>query len=98
MHSLDKRRGCGFVTQHLTQFENTNRRHRVANGDVRPNGVEQRFLGHQITGMIDQILQNIERLAPQAYRLIASPKLGVQKIEAEWREKAVRLVEHVPSK
>ncbi|MFZ1123366.1 MAG: hypothetical protein WAN81_24345 [Candidatus Binataceae bacterium] len=64
MHGLDEARGLRYVAQRFTQLLYTNCWHRVADRHSRPNGIEQCRLRHQLPGMIDQVKQHVEGLAP----------------------------------
>jgi hypothetical protein len=48
----------------LAELRDADGGQRVTHGDFRPNGVERRGLGHKLTGMINQIEQHVEGLAP----------------------------------
>jgi hypothetical protein len=48
-----------------------------------------------LIGVIQEIEQHVEGLAPQVYLMLASPKLSVQWVEAKRREKKLPLA-HVP--
>jgi hypothetical protein len=98
MHGLDEPRDLRLVAQHLAQLLDANRGHRIADRDLRPHGVQQSLLGHKLTRVIDEIEQYVEGFAPQAYLLLASPKLSIHRVEAKRGEKKLPLVHVLPGK
>ena len=98
MHGLDEPRGLRFVAQHPAQLLDANRRHRIADRHLWPNGVQQSLFGYKLTLVIDQIGQYVEGLAPQADLLVVPPKLGVCRVETKRWEGKLPLAHVLPAR
>jgi len=60
--------------------------HRVADGYIGPDGVEQSGLGYQLAGVFSQVPQDGKSFASEADFLVFTPQLLIFRIELEGRK------------
>jgi hypothetical protein len=60
--------------------------HRVADGYVGPDGVEQSGFGYQLTGVFGQVPQDRKSFASETDFLVFTPQLLILRIEPERRK------------
>jgi hypothetical protein len=70
----------GIVIEGPADFDHTLGQRIVRNGRIRPDGIDQRRLGDQVTRVIDQIAEDIKGFGPEGDLLGASPQNPIPQI------------------
>jgi hypothetical protein len=87
---LDVFRRPGVVPQRLPQLGDGLRQRVVGDVGVRPEGVEQVFLGDQLAGVIDEVEQEIEELRREIDRRTAPRDAVRRSIDTKRPEDVIR--------
>jgi hypothetical protein len=80
---LNEARCLGNIAQGLAQLANTDGEHDLARRRLRPEGLQQRCFGQQLSRVFHQIAAEGEGLGPEGERLVAAPQAFVRKVEPQ---------------
>jgi hypothetical protein len=86
MHGLDKLGRFAVIAQRVPQFADAHFEHDVADVSFRPHGAEHLLLGHQLTGVLQQIQQHGKTLLPQRNDPGPAPQQLINPVEAAVEE------------
>ena len=86
VRGLDESRGLRAVSQGAPHTADADLQHRLVHTGVRPHRPQHRRLGHQLAGMLDQLVEHREVLGREGQALRPSPERGIRRVEAKRAE------------
>jgi hypothetical protein len=85
-HRLQESRRVGVLAQRIAHLQDAHPDDARADRDARPDGTQQLVARHQSSGVLRQVAEQREGLAPQRLLDIADPQLAVDAVEPEVAE------------
>jgi len=83
---FDIARRLGVIVERRAECVDGECQARLADSHGRPNRVEQLVLGHELTGVLDKVAQDIERFRCQRDTIVATPQHRIRGVEAKLPE------------
>ena len=83
MHGGDVPGRAGRITEGLADLTHTDLQHGIADHRRRPDRFEEGFLGDELAGALDEVLEHRECFRGEADRFRAPPQARVDRVEPE---------------